>query len=124
MDKWEKQTYVKFSKIIWGIYVESDTQRSQWKRIEERRKKLYGYYVDSNFGKYEMEKYNSYINKTVQPFLDQLHAPLTMTQITEEERLASIESDRVFWRDAIKKARNKWVDDHPHEAERRGISRL
>lgn len=31
------------------------------------------------------------------------------------------EKDKEFWKESIKKARNKWVDDNPQEAKRRGI---
>ena len=33
-------------------------------------------------------------------------------------------SDEKFWYDAIKNARNKWVDEHPTEAKRRGFDKI
>ena len=36
----------------------------------------------------------------------------------------SIESDRKWLREQIKEGRNKWVDDHPNEARRRGIEKF
>lgn len=36
----------------------------------------------------------------------------------------SRENDEKAWREGIKNARNKWVDDNPNEARRRGIHKF
>lgn len=33
-------------------------------------------------------------------------------------------SEKLWWRKEIKKARNRWVDENPHEARRRGIHKI
>lgn len=74
-----------------------------------------------------MEHNNKYVNDYIKPFVDKLGGNPNIYNgllITEEQRAKEEQEFHDWTRDAVKQARNKWVEEHPNEAKRRGITKF
>ena len=97
----------------------------EYRSLENARLVWAKRYIESGRSVYAMNAYNDYINTNVKPFLTRIGASnpsiLEILLKTNEERERDIREEKEWQREQIKKARNKWVDDNPQEARRRGI---
>ncbi len=97
----------------------------EYRNLENARLVWAKRYIESGRSVYAMNAYNDYINTNVKPFLTRIGASnpsiLEILLKTNEEREQDIREEKEWQREQIKKARNKWVDDNPQEARRRGI---
>lgn len=74
-----------------------------------------------------MEHNNRYVNNYIKPFVDKLGGNPNIYQsliITEGQRAQDEQEFHDWSRQAVKDARNKWIDDNPQEARRRGITKF
>ncbi len=74
-----------------------------------------------------MEHNNRYVNNNIKPFVEKLGGNPNIYQgliITEEQRRQNEQEFDDWTRQAVKDARNRWVDENPQEARRRGITKF
>ena len=100
---------------------------SRYKTLNQDMQDAYGRYQGTGKSESGMNQYNSFIRNTIMPFLEKVGANtgnFDYLYETNEQRARDIEREKEWGREQIKKARNRWVDENPQEARRRGINKF
>ena len=115
------QSWWDVGQVLTGDYLR------EYNLVEKQRQYLHSAYSGSYSSVADMNRYNEFLNNDMKQFLIKIGASSRIADdlvITNEQREKDIKSDDEWLREQVKKARNKWVDDNPAEARRRGITKF